>query len=230
MNRFDLAVMSWVNQFAHKSVRFDHLVVVVSRSDLLKAGLLVAFVWWIWFENKDAQRKRETLLAGMVAIVPALLIAKVLAAMVSRARPLLEPRLQFQLPYGMHAAEWQQQSSFPSDHAVLLLALATAIFCASRKAGWIAITYATVVGCLPRLYLGEHYATDIIAGAVIGIGCVWLANLPRIRRPLTGRALRWIASRPSQFYCCAFLVSYEIAELFSQALELATFVLHGLKL
>jgi len=187
-------------------------------------------MWWIWFENEDARRKHEVLLAGTAAIVPALLIAKVLAAMVFRARPLLEPRLQFQRPYGINAAEWQQGSSFPSEHGVLLLALAAGIFYASRKVGWIALTYATVVGCLPRLYLGMHYATDVIAGAAIGIGCVWLANQPGIRRPLTGWALRWMASKPSQFYCCAFLVSYEIGELFGDAIRLATFIMHGLKL
>ncbi len=127
MKSFDVAVISCLNQFAHKSVRFDNLVVVVSGSDLLKAGLLVAFMWWIWFENEDARRKREALLSAMAAIIPALLIAKVVAATVVRARPLLEPRLQFQRPYGIYAAEWQQGSSFPSDHAVLLLALATGI-------------------------------------------------------------------------------------------------------
>jgi undecaprenyl-diphosphatase len=230
MNSFDVAVISFLNQFAHKSVRFDNLVVVVSGSELLKSALLVAFMWWIWFENEDTRRKREVLLAATAAIVPALLIAKVLAAMVFRARPLLEPRLQFQLPYGIHAAVWQQGSSFPSDHAVLLLALATGIFYASRKAGWIALTYATVAGCLPRIYLGMHYATDVIAGAAIGIGCVWLANLPGVRRPLTGWALHWMASKPSQFYFCAFLVSFEIGDLFSRAIGLATFIMHGLKL
>jgi membrane-associated phospholipid phosphatase len=229
MNSFDVAVISFLNQFAHKSVRFDNLVVVVSGSELLKSALLIACMWWIWFENDDVRRKREVLLAGTAAIVPALLIAKILAAIVFRARPLLEPRLQFQRPYGINIAEWQQGSSFPSDHGVLLLALATGIFCASRKAGWIALAYATVVGCLPRLYLGEHYATDVITGAAIGIGCVWLATRPGIRQPLTGWALRWMESKPSQFYCCAFLVSYEIAELFGDAIRLATFIMHGLK-
>jgi undecaprenyl-diphosphatase len=230
MNSFDVAVISFLNQFAHKSVRFDNLVVVVSGSELLKTGLLVALMWWIWFENEDARRKREVLLAGTAAIVPALLIAKVLAAIVIRARPLLEPRLQFQRPFGINIAEWQQGSSFPSEHAVLLLALATGICYASRKAGWVALPYAAVVGCLPRLYLGEHYATDVIAGAAIGIGCVSLTNLPGIRRPLTGWALCWMASKPSQFYCCAFLVSYEIGELFGDAIRLAPFIMHGFKL
>jgi len=76
MNSFDVAVISFLNQFAHKSVRFDNLVVVVSGSELLKTGLLVALMWWIWFENEDARRKREVLLAGTAAIVPALLMPR----------------------------------------------------------------------------------------------------------------------------------------------------------
>ena|SRR6266849_3799793 len=72
MNSFDVAITSFLNQFAHKSVRFDELVVVVSGSSLLKSGSLVAFMWWTWFANEDARRKREALLAAMAAIVPAL--------------------------------------------------------------------------------------------------------------------------------------------------------------
>jgi undecaprenyl-diphosphatase len=161
MNSF----ISFVNQFAHKSVRFDELIVEVSGSNLLKSGLLVALMWWLWFESEAAERKREALLATVAAVVPALLIAKALAGLAFRPRPLMEPQLQFHMPYGMYAAAWQQRSSFPSDHAVLLFALAMGIFYASRKAGWIAVAWATVGGCLPRLYLGEHYAADIKTAA-----------------------------------------------------------------
>jgi len=49
-------------------------------------------------------------------------------------------------------------------------------------------------------------------------------NLPRIRKPLTGWALRWMNSNPSQFYCFAFIVTYQVAELFDPALSILKFI------
>jgi len=45
-----------------------------------------------------------------------------------------------------------------------------------------------------------------------GVIPVCLANLPRIRQPLTASALRWLDASPSSFYFLAFLVlwSYSI--------------------
>jgi hypothetical protein len=89
----------------------------------------------------------------------------------------------------------------------LFFTLALGIYFASRRAGWFCFIYSLLFICLPRVYLGEHYPTDIVAGAAIGMVPAWLANLPGIREPLTGWALRWMDSNPSQFYCFAFIVT-----------------------
>jgi undecaprenyl-diphosphatase len=226
MNSFDLSVLSFLNRFAHRSFNFDQAVVVLSNANLLKGGVIVGMIWWIWFDREDVQRKREALLAGLMASVPALIIAKILTKVTFRTRPLNESKLLSVLRYGIDNANWQQLSSFPSDHAVLFFAMATGIFFASRRAGWFAFFYASVFICLPRMYLGEHYPTDVLAGAAIGMLPVWLGNLPRIRKPLTGWALRWMDSNPSQFYCFAFIVTYQVAELFDPALDIVKFIVY----
>jgi undecaprenyl-diphosphatase len=227
MNSFDWYILSFFNRFAHRSFIFDELVILLSVNNLLKGGVIVGIIWWVWFESEDSRRKREALLTGLIGSVPALVIAKILSAVMFRARPAYEIRLLFSRPYGMQRAEFGQLSSFPSDHAVLFFALATGIFIASRRAGWLAFIYVSGLICLPRIYLGEHYPTDVLAGAAIGMLPVWLANRPRIRKPLTNWALQWMDSRPSQFYCFSFLVTYQIAELFDSLIKIAHFVSHG---
>lgn len=130
-----------------------------------------------------------------------------------------ETRHLFRLPYGQ-TPRWEGPSSFPSDHAVLFFALATGIFLASRRTGWFVFAYVSIVICLPRIYLAEHYATDIFAGAAIGMFMTWLANTSRIRKPLTGWALRSIETRPGLFYSCLFIVTYQMAELFDPVLKM----------
>lgn len=159
MNGFDLSISSFISGFTHRSLRFDEFVVFVSRSNLFKGGVVIGLVWWLWFEDEDVRRKREALLAAIMAIFPALAVARVLSWEFFRPRPLNEAHFLFRVPFGIEAAKWEGSSSFPSDHAVLFFALATGILFASRRAGWFAFVYVSIAICLPRVFIGEHYAT-----------------------------------------------------------------------
>src|SRR5437899_4428205 len=128
MNGFDLSISSFVNGFAHRSLRFDEFVVFVSRNNLFKGGVVIGLIWWLWFQDGDIRRKREALLAAMIASFPALAVARILSWVLFRPRPFNEAQFLFRVPYGISAARWEGLSSFPSDHAVLFFALATGIF------------------------------------------------------------------------------------------------------
>jgi len=92
------------------------------------------------------------------------------------------------------------------------------------------MVYVATVICLPRVFVGEHYATDILAGAAIGIFMAYLANCPWIRSPLTNWALQWLDEKPGQFYCFFFFLTYVIANLFNPVIDLlntANLIIHG---
>ena len=57
--------------------------------------------------------------------------------------------------------------SFPSGHTSASFAAATAIYIINKKWGIIAYIFAAVMG-FSRLYLGVHFPTDVLAGAVVG--------------------------------------------------------------
>jgi len=128
VNSFDLSILSFLNQFAHRSNTFDQAVVLLSDANLLKGVVIVGLMWWVWFERQDTQRKREAVLAALIVSVPALVVAKILTRVMMRPRPLVDERLQSVLHYGIDNTNWRQVSSFPSDHAVLFFAMATGIF------------------------------------------------------------------------------------------------------
>ncbi|HEY2614219.1 MAG TPA: phosphatase PAP2 family protein, partial [Chthoniobacterales bacterium] len=121
---------------------------------------------------------------------------------------------------------WTSWSSFPSDHAALFFALAWGVWRASKRVGPVLLLYVIIMICLPRLYVGIHYATDVIAGAVIGIGFSMLFSIPIldrfVLRPLLKCEQRW----PGAFYFLLFTLTFEIASLFWDvrvALSLADF-------
>ncbi|MBQ2924585.1 MAG: phosphatase PAP2 family protein, partial [Anaerotignum sp.] len=57
--------------------------------------------------------------------------------------------------------------SFPSGHTSASFAAATAIYAINRKWGIAAYVFAAVMG-FSRLYLGVHFPTDVLAGALVG--------------------------------------------------------------
>jgi membrane-associated phospholipid phosphatase len=65
-------------------------------------------------------------------------------------------------------------NTFPSGHAAGSLAVALAVFGASREAGVLLLLLAAAIGvaCVVGRY---HYAVDVIAGATVALA-IWLAN------------------------------------------------------
>lgn len=59
--------------------------------------------------------------------------------------------------------------SFPSGHTLSSAIAATVLTAADRRFGWAAIPLAAVIA-VSRLYLFVHFPSDVLAGAVLGVG------------------------------------------------------------
>jgi membrane-associated phospholipid phosphatase len=209
--QFDRDVCALINRAARHWHWLDQAVVVISESDLIKGGVVLAVFWAMWFRYAAA---RERLLAGLGGSLVALFIARVLAYVLPiRQRPLLEPSIHFVPPFGLaDQSNWTNWSSFPSDHAALFFAIVAGIWLANRRAGIFALLYAALAICLPRIYVGIHYPTDVLAGALIGIGAV--ALLQRWRALWAKPLLRALERYPGWGYALFFLLTFQIATLF----------------
>ena len=178
------------------------------------------------FREGQREKDREYLLFGISAGFLALLAAPVLATVLPfRERPLRNPLLHFQLPYGVTETTLLGWSFFPSDHAVLYFALATTLVFVSRCVGIFALVHAVFVISLPRIYIGIHYPTDLVAGALIGSGAAALGKIARVRTAVVGPLLHWLRKYPGLFYACFFAASFQIATGFGPSIELARFAL-----
>ncbi|ULQ53795.1 phosphatase PAP2 family protein [Flavihumibacter fluvii] len=85
------------------------------------------------------------------------------------------PRPAAQYPGEIAAASTGGSPSFPSGHTSLAFSTATALYMAWPKwyIGVPAFTWAGLVS-YSRMDLGVHYPSDILAGAVVGVGSAWL--------------------------------------------------------
>lgn len=217
MNTFDHSILSFFNRFVGQCPAFDNGVVFLANSGFLRGGIIAALCWWAWFkkgEDKEANNDaREVIISAMLACFASIAIARlVVLAFPFRLRPLADPTNGFHFPTSR--TDWQNWSSFPSDHAMMFSTLATCLFFVSPVLGWIAAVDTVVLICLPRIYLGIHYPTDILAGAVIGAGIGLVANLEALRKPIARAVFPWMQKYPGPFYAIFFLVMYQVTVIF----------------
>ena len=96
------------------------------------------------------------------------------------------PNVVYALPRSLVHAP--QDGSFPSGHATVSFACATALsFYAPRAAPAFFLLAAAIAWS--RVYVGVHYPLDVLGGAVLGVGIAialrWLTRAPRRSRPVT---------------------------------------------
>ena len=226
MNALDSTILSFINQFSRVSQTVDYTIIFLGGNHLLKGGLLASLLWWGWYRGHENQHYvREHVISTLLSCLVAIVLAKTLTLTLPfRLRPIHEAGVDFLLPYGTVSTALEGWSSFPSDHAVLFYTLSTGLLFVSRAAGIFALVYTTVFIGLPRIYLGLHYPTDIIGGAVVGILVGWLGNTPVMQAKIARPILAWSNTMPGFFYPVFFLITYQIADTFKNSRAILEFI------
>lgn len=231
MNSIDTSIVLFFNSLAQKSWTFDAAVTLVQNLDILKGGLVVALFWWQWLRSDgEVEQRRDTLLRVLIASFVALISARALALLLPyRHRPIHTVQLPFNVPYTMDPESLSGWSSFPSDHATLFCTFAFGLFFISHRSGLLALLYTIVVILLPRIYLGIHWPTDLLAGLGLGSFIAGICAVPTIQHVLTRRIQRWRARYPTAFPVVLILVTFELGVLFVDVRNVLRFAVDALQ-
>lgn len=97
-------------------------------------------------------------------------------------------------PYDVHpsAHVWgahKHDPSFPSDHASASFAIGFAILLFDRLVGGVFLAAAVAISA-GRVFVGEHYPLDVIAGCLVGLACALF--VVKVARPLIARLVRLV--------------------------------------
>jgi undecaprenyl-diphosphatase len=150
---------------------------------LILIGVL-AFLWfWPRAQPRHDRRQRLVVIA-VLSVCLALLINQIIILLWARPRP-------FEAHVVTMLLAPTREPSFPSDHATFAFAVAVAVLIDSVPLGVISLLYAAVIA-VARVYVGEHYVSDVLGGALIGALCtLGLWRISAALEPVMGPLIRF---------------------------------------
>lgn len=151
----DVRLLHALNDLAGRWAALDAVMILLARYSPVVLAAVLAALWLTW----RPRNQREALLAGVASLI-ALGVGQVIGMLVPRDRPYLTEHVRLLVP---HAPD----TSFPSDHATLAFAVAVMIWRHDRRLGSALLLFGVLVG-IARVFIGAHYPTDVLGGAVLG--------------------------------------------------------------
>jgi membrane-associated phospholipid phosphatase len=227
LDRFDLPILRFVTGFAGSSSLFDHVINAISRFDMFKGVVLMCLFWYAWGEAPAGElpglqeQRQKRLLVILVGSLLLGALSRVLQVNLHiHQRPLLS---NLGLPFpvsGFTAESLSVWNSFPSDHEMIFFALGTGLWSINRKVGAIAFAWTVIVIGFPRIYLGIHFPSDVVAGALFGfLGMKLLLALPL--KGLERLMSAWRQAHQGLFLALLYLLSDQVGHLLGEVRDLA---------
>ncbi len=181
----DTEIVLWLNQWAGRFESLDDAMKLIVSDYFIPVSISL-FLLALWFVGRDPESRdvnQRAVLTALLSVGFANLVVLITNELYFRDRPFVEHEitLLFYQP---------TDSSFPANPAAASFALASGAWLGSRRLGTFLYGLAAIWS-LSRIYAGVFYPSDVVVGALIGVGMSYLIALAlRLLEPLPTRVLR----------------------------------------
>lgn len=173
----DYQLFLWINHLPH-AVLPDALAMTFSG---LGASILLWVLLGLWLFFREEREGKHVFWRIFISVaVASILVETILKPMIGRVRPTMD--------MGAHIIAPAFGYSFPSGHATVSWALAAVLSSVEKAYAplWFFIAFCI---SLSRIYLGVHFPSDVVAGALIGLA-IGHITLHVIRVQLEGKRMK----------------------------------------
>jgi membrane-associated phospholipid phosphatase len=149
----------------HRTRGMYHFMRGVSRfgdwpSHVALGLLLLGIAWW-----RGSKKWTRIFLSMLVAMAIAGIAGDVIKRTFPRARPSVKSELRWGGPHFN-----TKYHSFPSGHVAASTAFFGVLIFVRRRIGLVCLAIPILIG-FSRVYIGAHYLSDVVCGAVLGVLC-----------------------------------------------------------
>lgn len=159
MYELDAAVTHAINSVAGSIAPIDFLMIWVSAIGVPILVLAVAGQWW---RRADREHTRHVLVAAGFSFLLGLALNQLILLFVHRIRP-------YDAGITHLIVARSADPSFPSDHATAAFAVAAAFLVHGMRRVGFWFLAAAMLMFISRVYIGTHYVSDVLGGALTGI-------------------------------------------------------------
>ena len=131
----------------------------------LLAGVIALF----WFLKLPREKKKEVVIFGSITLPIMFVVLQIVASLYFDPRPFIVDNFTPLVPH-------DPDNGFPSDHVLLLSAIASIIFPFGKKIASVIFAMAILTG-ISRVYVGIHHPIDIV-GSIIIAGVIAMLMYP----------------------------------------------------
>jgi undecaprenyl-diphosphatase len=159
MLSFDVAATHWLNAWAGQNAVVDSLMTLITAAAVPCLVFAVAVQWW--FPRPDRSTRHVVVAAGLSFLL-GLGLNQLVLQFVHRARP-------YDAGVTHLLIDRSADFSFPSDHATAGFAIAAAFLLHGMPRRGLVFSAAAALAAVSRVYLGTHYMSDVLGGALTGV-------------------------------------------------------------
>ena len=184
----DTSVFLWINGLAGKVTVFDEFFKGIANDYFaLITGCLVLI--WLWFATRDVVQREKNQRAVLWAMASIGIVSAMMMLINNnyfRLRPFnVLPGDSINLLFYKPT-----DSSFPSNIAAVIFALAIPIFIKNKRYGSWLLALAILTG-FGRIYIGVHFPLDVVSGVALGALASFISlGILRIIKPLPDFVLK----------------------------------------
>ncbi len=161
---YDVKIFEAINGLSNHSKIIDALgIFLADYLPYLLVLLLLSFLFW---PKKDRTKNRAMVLVSIIsALIARFVVKNIILLFYNYPRPYVNLPLTNKL---ISVSTAENLQSFPSGHAILFFALSAVIYSFNKKLGIFFLACSTLMG-IARIFVGVHWPSDILGGAVLGI-------------------------------------------------------------